>query len=215
MDDDLRRLADDAGGAVRRIDEETRPARERLLAALARTAPVLEAGGDAARRALDAAADAIHEPPSQARAPGDKPRAIGVNHVALEVGDVDEALAFYGSIFALELRGRVGDHHAFVDLGDQFIALSAPRSAGPDEDRHFGLVVDDAEAVRRRLDELGVPLTGGGGLDFHDPWGNRVQVVQYDAIQFTKAPAVLRGMGLRGLRKSAAARDELREKGLG
>jgi catechol 2,3-dioxygenase-like lactoylglutathione lyase family enzyme len=140
-----------------------------------------------------------------------KARAVGINHVALEVGDIDAALVFYGRIFAFELRGRVGDRMAFIDLGDQFIALSAPRSSPPDEGRHFGLVVDDAEAVRRALDEHGVARED---LDFRDPWGNLVQVVQYDEIQFTKVPGVLRGMGLAGLGKTGAAVDELREKGL-
>ena len=142
------------------------------------------------------------------------PRAIGINHVALEVGDVDEALEFYGRIFAFELRGRVGDRMAFVDLGDQFLALSAARSQPPDEERHFGLVVDDKAAVRARLEELGVPLSGGRGLDFRDPWGNQVEVVQYDEIQFTKAPGVARGMSIGGLGKTPAAQEELREKGL-
>ena len=100
---------------------------------------------------------------------------VGINHVALEVGDVDEALAWYGQIVEFELRGRVGDRMAFIDLGDQFIALSAGRTAGPDEHRHFGLVVDDADAVRRALDEAGVERDD---LDFRDPWGNLVQVVQ-------------------------------------
>jgi lactoylglutathione lyase len=140
-----------------------------------------------------------------------KARAVGINHVALEVGDVDEALAFYGRILAFELRGRVGDRMAFIDLGDQFVALSAGRTAGPDEERHFGLVVDDADAVRRALDEAGVPRDD---LDFRDPWGNLVQIVQYDRIQFTKAPAVLRGMGAGELPKTPEALEELRRKGL-
>jgi lactoylglutathione lyase len=143
-----------------------------------------------------------------------KARALGINHVALEVGDVDEALAFYGGILSFSLRGRVGDHMAFVDLGDQFLALSAPRSGGLDEERHFGLVVDDAGAVRRRLEELGIPLAGGRGIDFRDPWGNRVEVVQYDAIQFLKDAAVLRAMGAEDPGKGSAARGELREKGI-
>ena len=142
-------------------------------------------------------------------------RAVGINHVALEVGDVDEALAFYGRIVAFELRGRVGDHMAFVDLGDQFLAFSAGRRQPADDERHLGLVVDDADAVRRTLAELGVPLAGGRGLDFRDPWGNRVEIVQYDAVQFTKARAVLRGMGLDGLGKTPEAEAELRDKGLG
>jgi len=141
------------------------------------------------------------------------PRAIGINHVALEVGDVDEALAFYGRIFDLELRGREPGM-AFVDLGDQFIALSEGRAQGPDGARHFGLVVDDREAVRAALAEAGVEPLPGRGLDFRDPWGNRVQVVDYRDIQFAKAPGVLRGMGLASLAKSERALAELRGKGL-
>jgi catechol 2,3-dioxygenase-like lactoylglutathione lyase family enzyme len=141
-------------------------------------------------------------------------RLVGVNHVALEVGDVDAALAFYGRLFGFELRGRVGDHMAFVDAGDQFLALSAPRRQPPDEDRHFGLVVDDKEAVRAALAREGIEVLPGRGLDFRDPWGNRIEVVQYDQIQFTKTAAVLRGMGLDGLGKTPEALAELREKGL-
>jgi catechol 2,3-dioxygenase-like lactoylglutathione lyase family enzyme len=141
-------------------------------------------------------------------------RAIGLNHVALEVGDVDEALAFYGRLLSFELRGRAGRDMAFVDLGDQFLALSAPRRQPADADRHVGLVVDDKEAVRAALDAAGVPELPGRGLSFRDPWGNRIEVVQYDEIQFTKAPEVLRGMGLAGLGKTSAARAELAAKGL-
>jgi lactoylglutathione lyase len=140
-------------------------------------------------------------------------KAIGINHVALEVGDIDEALAFWESIFGpLELRGR-GGGMAFIDLGDQFIALAAGRSQPPDAARHFGLVVDDKDAVRERVRELGIPVTGRG-LDFRDPWGNFIQVVDYRDIQFTKAPEVARSMGIDGLEKSETARAELREKGL-
>jgi lactoylglutathione lyase len=140
-------------------------------------------------------------------------RLVGINHVALEVGDVDEALAFYGRIFEFELRGRVPGM-AFVDMGDQFLVLAAGRSQAPDGKRHFGLVVDDREEVRRRLEEAGAEVLGSRGLDFRDPWGNRVQVVQYSDIQFSKAPAVLAGMGLDDLGKSEPALRELREKGL-
>ncbi|HEV2999726.1 MAG TPA: VOC family protein [Solirubrobacteraceae bacterium] len=143
-----------------------------------------------------------------------KARAIGINHVALEVGDIGEALAFYGALFDFELRGRLGDRMAFVDLGDQFVALSAPRRSPPDEHRHFGLVVDDADAVRRALDEAGVPVFGSRGNNFRDPWGNWVQIVQYDEVQFTKAPEVLRAMGAGGLGKTEAALEELRAKGM-
>jgi lactoylglutathione lyase len=140
-------------------------------------------------------------------------RPIGINHIALDVGDLDEALAFWESIFGpLELRGR-GGRMAFIDLGDQFIALAAGRAQPTDGARHFGLVVDDKEAVRARLQELGVPVTGRG-LNFRDPWGNLIQVVDYRDIQFTKAPEVARGMGLEGIEKSESARAELQEKGL-
>ena len=141
------------------------------------------------------------------------PKLVGINHIALEVGDLDEALAFWDSIFGpLELRGRTAGM-AFIDMGDQFIALSQGRSQPPDRARHFGLVVDDKEAVRSRLLELGVPVTGRG-LDFHDPWGNLIQVVDYKDIQFTKADEVLRAQGLQGLEKSDRAMEELREKGI-
>jgi lactoylglutathione lyase len=140
-------------------------------------------------------------------------RLVGINHVALEVGDVDEALAFYGRFFDFELRGRVTGM-AFVDLGDQFLALGEGRSQPPDEHRHFGLVVDDKEATRRALEEAGVEILPGRGLDFLDPWGNRVEIVGYRDIQFTKAPGVLRGMELQGLDKSESALEELRRKGL-
>jgi len=140
-------------------------------------------------------------------------KVIGINHVALEVGDIDEALAFWESIFGpLELRGRSA-RMAFIDLGDQFVALAAGRSQPPDAARHFGLVVDDKEAVRARLQELGVRVTGRG-LDFYDPWGNQIQVVDYRDVQFTKAPEVARAMGVDGLEKSESALAELREKGL-
>ena len=142
-----------------------------------------------------------------------KARAVGINHVALEVGDLDAALDFYGRIFELSLRGRSANM-AFIDMGDQFIALSGKRTQGPDQQRHFGLVVDDRDAVRRRLAEMDVEILPGGGLDFLDPWGNRVQIVAYGNIQFTKAPQVLRAMGLDGLEKSERARRELADKGI-
>ena len=140
---------------------------------------------------------------------------VGINHVALEVGDVDEALAWYGRFFDLELRGRAGGAMAFVDMGDQFIALSAGREQSPDESRHFGLVVDDKEAARRALQEAGVAVRGSCSLDFEDPWGNHVQVVDYRDIQFTKTPEVLRAMHLDGIEKTEAARREIRDRGLG
>jgi predicted enzyme related to lactoylglutathione lyase len=142
-----------------------------------------------------------------------RPRLLGVNHVALEVGDLEEALAFYGRFFDFTLRGRVRGM-AFLDMGDQFLALSEGRTQPADEHRHFGLVVDDLETTRRALEEGGVEILPGRGLDFLDPWGNRIQVVDYRDIQFSKTPAVLRGMGLDGLEKSERARAELRDKGL-
>jgi catechol-2,3-dioxygenase len=141
-------------------------------------------------------------------------RLVGINHVALEVGEIDDALAWYGRFFEFELRGRAGSRMAFIDMGDQFIALAAGRSQPADDRRHFGLVVDDKEAVRSALQDAGVAVQPSGSLDFDDPWGNHVQVVDYRDIQFTKTPAVLRGMNLDGLDKTAAAERELREKGL-
>ena len=140
-------------------------------------------------------------------------RLVGINHVALEVGDIDEALDWYGRFFSFRLRGRGGSMAAFIDMGDQFIALmvgSSSRRTG----RHIGLVVDDKEAVRRALKPERVNVQASGSLDFLDPWGNHVQVVDYREIQFTKAPEVLDGMGLDGLEKSEKALDELRAKGL-
>ena len=141
-------------------------------------------------------------------------RLVGVNHVALEVGDIDAALDFYGSLFDFELRGR-SETKAFLDMGDQFLALTVVD--GPysrDEYRHFGLVVDDPNAVERRLDALDVERRPTDGLDFHDPWGNWIQIVAYAEIQFTKADHVLDGMGITEVEKTAAAREELAEKGL-
>ena len=142
-----------------------------------------------------------------------RPRLVGINHVALEVGDVEEALAFYGSLFDFELRGRL-PRMAFLDMGDQFVALSEGRRQPPDDGRHFGLVVDDKRAVRRALTESGVEIVPSRGLNFRDPWGNRIEVVEYADIQFTKDAGVLGGMGLRGLDKSPEALRELEQKGL-
>jgi catechol 2,3-dioxygenase-like lactoylglutathione lyase family enzyme len=141
------------------------------------------------------------------------PRLVGINHVALEVGDINEALEWYGRFFELQLRGRSA-RMAFVDIGDQFIALTSGRSQAPDGARHFGLVVDDQEALRTALRDAGVEVSPSGSLDFLDPWGNHIQAVDYRDVQFSKAPTVLKGMGLDGLEKTAAAREELRRKGL-
>ena len=142
-----------------------------------------------------------------------RPRLVGLNHVALEVGDLEEALEFYGRVFEFTLRGR-SRRMAFLDLGDQFLALSEGRRQEPDEHRHFGLVVDSKNAARRALEEAGVEVLPGRGLDFLDPWGNRIQIVEYGEIQFTKAPEIARGMGIDDLEKTERALRELREKGL-
>ena len=145
--------------------------------------------------------------------PAPKARAIGINHVALEVGDIEEALAFYRRLFDFTLRGQ-DSNSAFIDLGDQFLALQRGRKQARDDGRHFGLVVDDKEAVRTALAAAGVNPLPGRFLDFLDPWGNRIEIVGYDNIQFTKAPHVLKGMGLGELSKSALAVKELAEKGM-
>ena len=155
----------------------------------------------------------------------ERPRAVGINHVALPVGDIESAVDFYQSLFAVELRGR-HEGAAFLDMGDQFVALMAVDGGRDgdgereedgvpvDEARHFGLVVDDADACRERLATEGVDLLETGGLDFHDPWGNRVQVVEYGAIQFSKADHVLAGMDLEDLKKGDGALAELAAKGM-
>ena len=142
-----------------------------------------------------------------------KARAVGVNHVALEVGDIDEALAFYGRLFEFKLRGKSKDA-AFIDLGDQFLALQKGRRQPSDDGRHFGLVVDDKEAVGKALAAAGVNVLPGRFLDFLDPWGNRIEIVGYENIQFSKAANVLRGMGLSHLSKNSEAIKELTEKGM-
>ncbi len=142
-----------------------------------------------------------------------KPRALGFNHVALEVGDIEEALAFYGRLFAFELRSK-DETSAFIDLGDQFLALQKGRTQPADDGRHFGLVVDDKEAARKALAEAGIQPLPGPFLDFLDPWGNRIEIIGYANIQFTKAPHVLRGMGMSHLRKTEGAIKELADKGM-
>ncbi|MGI9098087.1 MAG: VOC family protein [Solirubrobacteraceae bacterium] len=140
-------------------------------------------------------------------------RAIGINHVALEVGDVDEALAWYARFLDFDLRGK-RPTMAWIDLGDQFLALSSGRQQGSDDDRHFGLVVDDKEAMRAALAGAGVDVAPSGGLRFHDPWGNLIEIVDYRDVQFTKTPAILDALAPEGLEKTAAAREELARKGL-
>ncbi len=141
-------------------------------------------------------------------------RLVGINHVALEVDDLDEAIAFYRRLFGFELRGRLGDSMAFIDAGDQFIALSVPRRQPPDEDRHFGLVVDDKQAVREALEANGIEILPGRGLDFRDPFGNRIEIVEYADIQMIKSDAALRAVGVTDGSKTPEAQAELREKGL-
>jgi lactoylglutathione lyase len=149
---------------------------------------------------------------------GKKPRLIGINHVAIEVGDIDEALEWYGRIFDFALRGK-GERNAFIDMGDQFINLTRvpdrlPEEAGRGvERRHIGCVVDDRSSVKARAEETGAVMVEGPFLDFLDPWGNRIEIIEYSNIQFTKAPEVLRGMGL-SLDKNDKARKELADKGM-
>lgn len=143
-----------------------------------------------------------------------KAKAIGVNHVALEVSSIDDALNFYGRLFEFTLRGRKKGM-AFIDLGDQFIALQEGSVKRPDKSRHFGLVVDDADAVKRELDRAGKEIRRINDYDFLDPWGNRIQILEYSECQFSKTPGVLRGMKLEGLQKGGDALEELKEKRMG
>jgi lactoylglutathione lyase len=142
-----------------------------------------------------------------------KARAIGFNHVALEVDDIDEAVAFYGRLFDFKIRSKDATS-AFIDLGDQFIALQKGKRQAADDGRHFGLVVDDKPAVREALAAHGIQTLAGPFLDFRDPWGNRIEIVSYDNVQFSKAPNVLRGMGIENLTKNESALRELAEKGM-
>ena len=142
-----------------------------------------------------------------------KALAVGFNHVALEVGDIEEALAFYGKIFSFTLRGKSKDQ-AFIDMGDQFLALMETKTPHQDRQRHFGLVVDDRAQVAKLAKAAGAEMVDGPFLDFLDPWGNRIEIVSYQNVQFTKAPNVLRGMGIAKLEKNETALKELAEKGM-
>ena len=146
----------------------------------------------------------------------ERARLIGVNHVAIEVGDVEEALALYGRLFAFTLRGR-GRRMAFVDMGDQFLAIAEPRSQPPDDERHFGLVVDDVSAARDsvRGEGLAIVADTGKSFDFLDPWGNRFQVVGYGDVQFDRTAGVKRKLGIEGLAKTGDALRQISERGLG
>lgn len=142
-----------------------------------------------------------------------KAKAVGINHVALEVGNIGEALEFYGAFLDFEIESQ-NDNMAFIYFGDQFINFSRGRKQSADEDRHFGIAVDDKEAVRAKLSEMGVEILGSRFLDFLDPWGNRVEITTYVNIQFSKADHVLRGMGLEHLIKTEDALSELKKKGI-
>ena len=141
-----------------------------------------------------------------------KARALGINHVVLEVDDLDKALEFYGALFEFKLRGK-SDHNAFIDLGDQFIQLTLRRTQIADTKRHFGFVVDDREAVQRAMDRLGIKSVNER-MNILDPWGNRIEIVPYDDVQFTKADNILKGMGIGQLAKTANAIEELKKKGM-
>jgi len=143
-----------------------------------------------------------------------KPKLVGINHVAIEVGDIDEALEWYGRLFAFTLRGK-GERNAFIDMGDQFInmTLAPPAARQEAERRHIGLVVDDRSRIIELAKAAGARMVEGPFLDFLDPWGNRLEIIEYANIQFTKAPHVLRGMGL-SLDKNDKAKRELAEKGM-
>lgn len=143
----------------------------------------------------------------------DKPVLVGMNHIALEVGDIDAALDFWGAIFEIKLRGR-SDTMAFIDMGDQFIALMKTDTAHRDDHRHFGLIVDDREKVRARAEDAGAEILPSGRLDMLDPWGNFIQLIDYQDVQYSKTDGVLRGMGLGHLEKTEAAKKELSDKGM-
>ncbi len=143
-----------------------------------------------------------------------KARLVGINHVALEVGDLERALEIYGALFEFELRGRAPGM-AFLDMGDQFLALSEGRAQAADDDRHFGLVVDDPDAVRAAAAEAGFTDAGGRGLNLRDPWGNLIQVVAYAEVQFERSAGVRRKLGIEGLEKTESARAEIVDRGLG
>lgn len=143
----------------------------------------------------------------------DKPRLVGMNHVALEVGDIDAALAFWGAIFDIKLRSR-DETTAFIDMGDQFIALMKTDTPHRDEHRHFGLIVDDRSRIRDLAEAAGAEILPSGRLDFLDPWGNFIQIIEYRDIQYSKTEGVLRGMGLSDLEKTDAAKQELAGKGM-
>ena len=136
---------------------------------------------------------------------------MGLNHVALDVGGIDEALDFWRALFPdLRLRSR-SRGMAFIDLGDQFIALFEHAVEPRIEHRHFGLVVDDVAAVIAAARERGASIRRNS---VGDPWGNRFDVVAYSDVQFMKAEPVLRAQEATHLTKTDSALAELREKGI-
>lgn len=143
----------------------------------------------------------------------DRALLVGINHVALEVGDIEQALDFYGKLFEFTLRSQ-GETMAVIDLGDQFLALSKRQGGGRDEARHFGLVVDDQDKARAAIEAAGVEILPGRRLDILDPWGNRVEIIDYRSIQFTKTAGALHHLGRPGLGKTEAARADIAKKGL-
>jgi catechol 2,3-dioxygenase-like lactoylglutathione lyase family enzyme len=147
-------------------------------------------------------------------AEGKKPRLVGINHVAIEVSDIDAALEWYARIFDFKLRGK-GERNAFIDMGDQFINITrVPNYAVPGEEkRHIGFVVDDRSRVIELAKAAGARFIEGPFLDFLDPWGNRLEIIEYANIQFSKTPGVMRGMGL-DLDKNEKAKKELADKGM-
>lgn len=147
------------------------------------------------------------------RKQGQKAKAVGINHIALEVGNIEKALAFYGEFLEFEIDSQ-NENAAFIYFGDQFINFSVGRRQGADDERHFGIAVDDKEAARAKLQEMGVEILDSRFLDFLDPWGNRVEITTYVNIQYTKADHVLKGMGLGHLTKTDEALSELEKKGM-
>ena len=143
-----------------------------------------------------------------------KPRLVGINHVAIEVADIDDALEWYGRIFEFKLRGK-GERNAFIDMGDQFVNITRvpDYAASGEEKRHIGFVVDDRSRIIELAKAAGARFVEGPFLDFLDPWGNRLEIIEYSNIQFSKTPGVMRGMGL-DLDKNEKARKELAEKGM-
>lgn len=122
-----------------------------------------------------------------------KTRLVGFTHVAIEVGDIEEALVFYGRLFDFKLRNK-SDPMAFIDLGDQFLALQKGRTQAADDGRHFGLVVDSKERAREALITAGVPVLPGPFLDFRDPWGTASRLSDTKIFNSPNRRNVLRGM---------------------